>query len=37
VEYVLVRWLALSHSYDALGIKELKQDGWIMYFCQLQF
>ena len=26
MEYVLKRWLAMSHSYVALGIKELFKD-----------
>ena len=26
MEYVLRRWLAMSHSYAALGIKELIED-----------
>ena len=37
MEYVLTRWLAMSHSYVAVGISELYKNVACDYFCQLLF
>ena len=37
MEYVLKKWLAMFHSYVALGIKERFEDVACDKFCQLQF